>query len=261
MKDHKEKAYAERVLAGFEKALNRHGYGFQSAVIKCAKELFEQNRSRWVFQVAEFPVEVQKSGTRVDFILSRVDRNFAFNRRPFFMLAECKRANPALSNWCFVRAPYTNSVGFTNCLVVEQATLLDSSILQSSARAIPMSNELSFHVGLEVRSEEKGDSEVAGRRAIEEVATQILRGLNGFIDFLKANPQILGEKQSCDLLPVVFRTAQIWTSDVDLSSANLTKGEIDLAKAGFAKQDYVFYQYNCSPGLKHSASTSLLRRE
>jgi hypothetical protein len=81
-----------------------------------------------------------------------------------------------------------------------------------------------------------------------------LRGLNGFVDFLKVNPQILGEKQSGNFLPVIFTTAQIWTSDVDLSTANLTRGDLDLAKAGFAKQDYIFYQYHSSPGLKHSAS-------
>jgi hypothetical protein len=243
-----------KVQKGFEKALNSHGYGFQYAVLKAASELYHQNRSNWVFQVAEFPVEVQKSGTRVDFMLARTERNLVFNRRPFVMLAECKRANPALSNWCFVRAPYTSNHGFANCLIMEETQLFHSSELLSSAKVIPMSNDLFFHIGLEVRSGEKGDGGGSRRNAIEDAATQILRGLNGFVDLLKVNPQLLGEKQGGNLLPVVFTTAQIWTSDVDLSTANLTKGNIDLAKAGFTTQPYVFYQYNSSPGLKHSAS-------
>jgi len=50
--------HREKVQKGFEKVLNRHGYGFQYAVLKLATELYEQNKSAWVFNVAEFPVEV-----------------------------------------------------------------------------------------------------------------------------------------------------------------------------------------------------------
>jgi hypothetical protein len=35
------------------------------------------------------------------------------------LLAECKRANPGLSNWCFIRTPFTRRTGLANSLVLE----------------------------------------------------------------------------------------------------------------------------------------------
>jgi len=95
-----------QVRNSFQKALNRHGYGFQFSVLKIAENLAKKvdrhERSRWNFLFSEVPVEVQGSGTRIDFILSRSRSDLS----PFFyLICECKRANPKLSNWCFVRAP------------------------------------------------------------------------------------------------------------------------------------------------------------
>src|SRR5262249_48165572 len=52
------------------------------------------------------------------------------------------------------------------------------------------------------------------------------------------------------LLPVIFTTAQLWTSAVDLKTADLHKGTVVLEEAP-APQDWLFYQYPQSPGLKH----------
>src|SRR5437016_2231746 len=123
MTEHNE-AYGEKVRKGFEITLNRHGYGFQYSVLKLASELYKQNQSAWFFEVAEFPVEVQQAGTRIDFILRRSNR--FVGGLPLFMLAECKRANPALSNWCFARAPFTRKGGMVNCLVSERAWLSET---------------------------------------------------------------------------------------------------------------------------------------
>jgi hypothetical protein len=43
------------------------------------------------------PVSVGGKDTHVDFVLRTHEA---------FLVAECKRANPALANWCFARAPY-----------------------------------------------------------------------------------------------------------------------------------------------------------
>jgi hypothetical protein len=74
------------------------------------------------------------------------------------------------------------------------------------------------------------------------------------VEFLSENMQILSKIDEAYLLPVVFTTAQIWASDVELSSANLENGDIDLAGTSFVSKPYVFYQYHLSPGLKHSRS-------
>lgn len=87
------RTHEERIRDDFQETLNRHGYSFQHSVIKIADELFShpRRRSAWRFMVSEFPVEVQEQGTRIDFILKH-------RSMPTYMLAECKRANPAVSN-------------------------------------------------------------------------------------------------------------------------------------------------------------------
>ena len=90
--------YVKQITKSFEKVLNRHGYGFQYRVLKEAERLANEGKSRWGYSTFEFPVDVQGAGTRVDFIL----KNYV---KYIYMIAECKRANPALSNWCFAKAP------------------------------------------------------------------------------------------------------------------------------------------------------------
>lgn len=83
---------SEEVAKSFEKVLNRHGYGFHYSVLREARRLanLNQGNSVWDFPVYEFPVEVQSNNTRIDFILHN-------RRRPLYMIAECKRANPSLA--------------------------------------------------------------------------------------------------------------------------------------------------------------------
>ena len=42
---------------GLAHQLNIHGFGFQYTVIKAAQLCFDQKKSPWIFEVAEFPVE------------------------------------------------------------------------------------------------------------------------------------------------------------------------------------------------------------
>ena len=245
----------KKVQKGFEKALNQHGYGFQYSVLKFAEELYKKEESAWFFEVSEFPAEVQGYDTRIDFILRRSNRFPPYNQKPFFLIAECKRANPALSNWCFARAPFIRRAGLLNCLVLETGHRSGAGSLVATASVIPHYNDLFFQVALEVRSEkETGDTHTKGRGAIEDATAQVLRGLNGMVDFVKSVPQILGENGPVYFLPVIFTTANIWTSDVVLSSADLEKGEVDLSTTPFVKQPWIFYQYHLSPRLKHSSS-------
>lgn len=239
---------------GFQKVLNSHGFGFQYAVVKAAENLYKEKKSVWLFEVAEFPVEVQGTGTHIDFILSRKQLDFP-NNNPCLLLAECKRVNPALSNWCFVRAPYTKSTGLSNCLILEGIGENESIIGQpifSSARIIPTSTDNFFHIDFEIKSDEIGDPSGKGRGSIKEATAQVLRGLNGFVEFSKKNYFWLIENKNTYFLPVIFTTAQLWTSDCDLSLANLEKGNIDLKSANFTQRPWLYFQYNQSPSLKHS---------
>lgn len=246
---------AERLKQSFNKALNRHGYGFQYSILRKAWDLSGQG-SRWIFKAAEFPVEVQGAGTRIDFILSRVS-DYRY-RGGFYMVAECKRANPALSNWCFARAPFVHEergygYGSYDPLTMEYAEAdAQGSVLAHAEQKSKL--EHPYHVAVEVRSDAKGDPSGESGRAIEEAATQVLRGLNGLIEFARKTPQFLKEEGEAYFLPVIFTTARIWTTDADLATAQIETGNVDFGDSRFAERPWVAYQYHQSPGLKHAAS-------
>jgi hypothetical protein len=63
----------KKIEEGLQKILSAHGYGFHYAVLRNAMELFHQGKSKWVFEVAEFPVTVRGFDTRIDFILRAQD--------------------------------------------------------------------------------------------------------------------------------------------------------------------------------------------
>lgn len=239
----------KNIKQGFGKVLNRHGYGFHYSVLKVANELFDQRKSKWIFEAAEFPVHVQGQGTRIDFIMK------LSHQLRIYLLSECKRANPALSNWCFARAPYVrrNRTDHEPLFLEYAQPTEEQETIYASAKEVHDFKDKAYHIALEVKSNEKGDSGV-GRGAIEAAATQICRGLNGMIEFVSENVSTLANSNGAYFLPVIFTTAKLWVSDIDLSSANVEDGNVDIEDANFNEQQWLFYQYHLSPGIKHSSS-------
>ena len=92
---------SDELRKGLVHSINIHGHAFQYAVLKTAENLFKENASPWVFEASEFPVLNKKIPTHIDIIL----RN---KHEQSFLIAECKRCDPAISNWCFVKAPYVS---------------------------------------------------------------------------------------------------------------------------------------------------------
>lgn|GEM_PF-6855316 len=116
------------VKTGFEKILDSHGYGFQYSVLNLAHDLTCKGISRWIIESVEFPVEVQGAGTRIDFILRLDGTNL-----PTFLLAECKKANPALSDWCFARAPYIQKDRSREYAILEYLEIDDTAQVHASS--------------------------------------------------------------------------------------------------------------------------------
>lgn len=170
MKDNSERR-TEDVLAKFKASLDRHGYGFQYRVLKAAEDLVREDISSIVFEVAEFPVEVQSYGTRVDFILRRTAlrrldiQSMLRGKRPLFLVAECKRANPALSDWCFLKAPFTRSGGLLNSIIVDAIKFGDGRF-GASSRTMPLSRDDFYQIAIEVKSDKDGNPSGNGRGAI-----------------------------------------------------------------------------------------------
>jgi len=239
----------------FRNVLNSHGHSFQYSIIRLAEKLYEKRKSGWIFEWAEFPVSARNKDARIDLILRR-------GNSLTYMVGECKRVNPALGRWCFARAPYTHRLPNEQMLLVESidVTLLDRlaaidprlplRLLHSisSARALNI-----FHLGLELKTNEKGDSQGSrGRGAIEDALGQVLLGVNGMVEHIARHHEMLQPGYKVSLVPVIFTTATLWTSEVDLGAADLATGNLAPDTLTVTPQSWLWLNYNQSPSLKHA---------
>ncbi len=243
---------------GLAHQLNVHGYGFQYAVLKTAQTCFEQRISPWIFEVAEFPVEVNGISTHVDFILR--NRN-----EPFFIVAECKRADPALSDWCFVKTPYVSRKTSGKEKIVREVLISRNASGDPPTVNLEWvlgSNEI-YRLAFEIKRGKKGDGKF-GRGQINDGITQVLRGHNGLFDFFasklqKTKQMPLGkssrESTYAAFLPVIFTTAKLWVSNVDLSEADINTGKIDLPPDSLEERDWLLYHYSQTPDISHALSS------
>jgi hypothetical protein len=240
----------------FETALNRQGHPFQYAVIRRAHELNDERRSPWVFEASEFPVEVQSYHTRIDFVLSQWSEAI---RGPFrFLVAECKRANPSLHDWLFARAPYVRRGSVPRDILVESIRREGKGLSASLSRLDGSENI--YHVAVEVKGATKGDASGTGRGAIEEAATQVIRGVNGLIECFSKNQRYVAENFPISFIPVIFTTAKIWATDADIAS-DITTGHVALGSEDVIEKPWLWFQYHVSPGLQHAIDRQLPKDE
>lgn len=226
--------------------INRHGHAFQYAVIRKLQALF-QTRQRWLFEVSEFPVLSLTGDTRVDFIV-----------RPkatrCFLVCECKRANPALKHWCFVRAPYVRRNRGKDLALVEWLSQeYELGRRYQSVRAAnfgPLHN--AYHLGYEVKDpQEKGDAG-NGRGAIEQAAGQVFRGVYGLLAIQAGSNHTTSTHPLLDtiLMPAIFTTAQLWTLAADLGGATLSTGELNASASQLQRVPWLYWQYPVSASLR-----------
>ena len=128
--------------AGVRKYLNAHGHAFQYAVIRRCYELTQNGRSEWTFVAAEVPVGLQNT-IHIDFVLRSRDTRV-------YLVAECKRADPARANWCFVKAPYTRRNARGNELVFQEVEYGQRETV-SKPREVAAGIE-NCHLGFELRT-------------------------------------------------------------------------------------------------------------
>lgn len=233
----------DQVEYEFINAVNRHGYAFQFAVLQRAKQLFDERASPFRFEVSEFPVQVRGTHTRIDFILRK-------HEGQLLLVAECKRANPALSNWCFVRAPFVRGNRSVERPMLDRIRRDRGEIFYVEKVTAALTDH-AYHLAFEVKSQAKGDSGGAARATIEDAATQVSRGLNGLIEFYLRDVSLLKDLNEIWLMPVVFTTAKLLASEANLAETDLSSGQIALSEAKLSEVDWLLYQYHLSPGIKH----------
>ena len=246
----------EELGKGIVRVLNVHGYVFQYSVLKTIESIYRTGRSPWGFEAAEFPVSLKNTPVHIDFIL-------AHKEEYSYIIAECKRCDPSLSNWCFIKAPYVSRGPSRGERIVRELIIKakGSPVIKTGLQWIVRSNEV-YHLPFELRNRGKGEGQY-GRGQINDSVTQVLRGLNGLIElaiesakrgsmaFLKSDPR---ENLYATFMPVVFTTAKLWVSDCDISLGNIESGNIEIEESKLHEVKWLFYQYGQSPALKHSYS-------
>ena len=143
-----------QVVNSFRKVLDSHGYGFQYAVLESARALAKNNLSPWLFEASELPVPPD---AKIDFLLRH-------SQRPRLLVAECKRANPALGAWCFARAPYVaRNVSEVEAVVLEVVVRRDHDLASVRYERVTHSRDV-YHIGVEVKLHGKPAARLSPQR-------------------------------------------------------------------------------------------------
>ena len=133
----------------------------------------------------------------------------------------------------------------------ESITDIGQGVLRSQIKELAPTENL-YQIAVEVKSEQKGDSDSDGRGQIEKAATQVCRHLNGLVDFFYKHTVLMRGRKQAAFVPVVLTTANLWTTEIDLSSADLQSGKLNIEELPVHEASWLWYQYHQSPGLKHS---------
>jgi hypothetical protein len=247
----------EPLDSAFRASLNEQGHGFHHSLARHIQGLQEKGLVAWRVEAVEFPVELRGRPTHIDCVL-RHRRAGAIDLR---IVAECKRANPALSSWCFIRRSPESRHG--RHVYAEQVRTTNEG---NYARAVDLwPSDRVYDVALPIRNRtERGDAAGEGRDVIDKAVTQAMTGLSGLLEFIAPRRFLLSgrtEGHFARLLPVVFTTARLWTTDAALSDSDLLTGNV--AATPLTERTWIWLEHVLSPGLRHGlpSDESALRRE
>lgn len=233
----------ESITNEIRRAFNSHGFPFQEAVLRRIGE--NKSESGWEVWLPEFPVSVQDQTTRIDMIL----RNEFKNK---YIVCECKRANPAIANWCFAKSQQRVKGSWSDNRVYGEA-LLDQGggVIGMHIKELQGGVDI-YHIAVEAKTNKKGETNSTGKGQIEEAAGQVCRGLNGLFEFFHKR-QALKKESRTELLfvPMIITTAKLYVTDNDLSLASIESGELGSADLSVKEVPWLWYRYHQSPALKH----------
>lgn len=228
----------ESIGRKFTEALNTHGHVFQNRVLAEAERLLvEKVSTTWLFEVAEFPVKTANKSTHIDFILKS-------KHTPMHLVCECKRVNPAYGIWCFAQSPYIGRESRTGEFIADYIYWYKNDLVTKgvSLRSI---HDNEYHLGYQIKSDERGDSKGSNIDAINDACTQVCIGVNGLIEAF-----IEGQTAEALMIPVIFTTARLWTTNARISISDLSSGKLN-EPVEVREQSWIYYQYHQSREIIH----------
>ncbi len=240
----------EKISNGLKTTLDKHGFGFQYAVLRHANELSSQGKSYWSFECAEFPVVTKSETIHIDFVLTTSSHRT-------YLVGECKRVDPAKGYWCFAHTPYTWRNPSNPQLFFDQFRWIEAKTWnQETCRYF--SQEKIYNLGFEQKTEEKGDGSSSGKDALNSAVTQVLRGSSGLINHFFDRHHRKNENEGLiRIIPAIFTTAQLWVTEADIGSADMKTGLLSNNTVTTSKVDWVWFNYNRSPLLSSEIEPGL----
>jgi hypothetical protein len=209
-----------------------------------------------MFDASEVPCEVRGVATRIDFVLHQNAWN---GSGPIaYLVAECKRANPSHSHWCFATTAYLRR-NLGRQLLADQVTRDGDAGVKADVHAFGHGRDV-YSLAYEVRASAKGEG-APGRGAIEEACGQVLRGSNGLVELMREHQDLLTVNMPTLVVPAIFTTAKLWTSDVDLAAADLESGKLASDDVDLKPVPWLWYRYHLSPSLRHSEPAGKKERD
>jgi hypothetical protein len=237
--DELDPAFAVRVL-------NEHGYAFHYAALRHAMQVESSPFSPWIVTASELPVNVNGKDTRVDFVL-RHKSDMAF------MVIECKRVNPAFTDWCFFRAPFIRADDHHPTYWFEHWERFPQ-LGWPVVDAVPRGDAKgAYHIALSLKGKRESDKCGSdGRQGAEEAFTQVMRHSSGFLKLLSEHRGLVPVNglQERLIIPAVFTTARLWACEADLSLADLESGRLDPKGITLKERPWIAFQYHTSQGLR-----------
>ena len=113
-----------------------------------------------------------------------------------------------------------------------------------------------YHVGQEFKSGDGGDpTGGGGRGAIDKATTQVLRGRGGFMEHLHNEHKNAGDPARYApgaIIPVIFTSAKLFTTDSLLEEADPATGEMPKDMKA-SQQEWLWLDHHMSVGLRTRA--------
>lgn len=234
--------------------LNAHGLAFQQSVIRLLSSTFKTNDIPLYYCTQEFPVSVGNETSRIDLV-------FASRNRSIYFLGECKRSDPRCAHWFFFRSGDHSSEATPNQIMLEQVSFQrrrgkaeGSSVVSASGAAIRSAWPI-YSIACEGNQREPLKKQVGkAGQSIEAACSQLSVGISGFVEHLSHIFSRDGLMPVIQLLPVLFTTATLWTSDADISDAEYASGTLNNLSPALRQVPWLLYEYTLSPGVKHMLS-------
>jgi hypothetical protein len=111
-----------------------------------------------------------------------------------------------------------------------------------------------YQLAFELRTNQKGDGLEQSNAAIDKAVAQVLRSTSGLINHLSTSTKFLDEASGVvTVIPTVFTTAELWTTEVDLANADLESGNLLINSLDIKRKDWIWFSHNRSPALEAEA--------